>query len=540
MTNNGVHAVVRLPMLSDFLREQDQLSAVERFAAKSDADLVPKQQRYYRERLPAGAPGPGQQYAFSVDLDACTGCKACVTACHNLNGLDGTEAWRSVGKMVGGTTADPMQRTITTSCHHCVEPACSIGCPANAYEKDPTTGAVVHLDDQCIGCQYCTLTCPYDAPQYNASMGIVRKCDMCHERLGVGEAPACVAACPSGAISIDVVSVADAIENAQAESFLPGVPSPGLTVPTTSYKTAHPLPRNFVPEAFHVVAVGAPHDPLVAMLVGGQLGLGMMIADAIYGGLSSVWAESSSRLAFVCAATIVIGLSVLSSVLHLGRPHLAFRALLGLRHSWLSREALGFGLFAGTAVAHAAATMWLPTAKPYVQAATLATGACGFVCSIMVYQVTGRQWWRGSSTTFRFASTTLLLGSGALWLALVLLADPRWQSARLLVSGCVVVVGSVALIWEASVFGQRRGRQYTARQRAAQLMRGPLRRLTVLRFAAGSLGILAVAGIHGIGVETGAAVAIAAFAALVVGEVCERRLFFLAESSPRMPGVVGS
>src|SRR5262249_30553233 len=107
---------------------------------------------------------PGQQYAFSVDLDACTGCKACVSACHSLNGLDDHETWRHIGTLQGGTTRHPIQQTVTTACHHCLEPACQQGCPVGAYEKD--TGIVRHLDDQCIGCQYCILKCPYDVPQY--------------------------------------------------------------------------------------------------------------------------------------------------------------------------------------------------------------------------------------------------------------------------------------------------------------------------------------------------------------------------------------
>ena len=57
--------------------------------------------------LPARAPGPGQQYAFAVDLDSCSGCKACVTACHSLNGLDEDETWRSVGSSHGGARQRP-------------------------------------------------------------------------------------------------------------------------------------------------------------------------------------------------------------------------------------------------------------------------------------------------------------------------------------------------------------------------------------------------------------------------------------------------
>src|SRR5262249_7103732 len=152
-------------------------------------------------------------------------------------GLDAGEAetWRSVGLLQGSTPAGAVQQTITTACHHCVDPACMNGCPVSAYEKDPVTGIVRHLDDLCIGCQYCTLTCPYDVPQYSERWGIVRKCDMCTGRLQAGEPTACVRACPNEAISIQVVDTASLAQEARAGGFLPGAPSPALTIPTTRY-----------------------------------------------------------------------------------------------------------------------------------------------------------------------------------------------------------------------------------------------------------------------------------------------------------------
>jgi Fe-S-cluster-containing dehydrogenase component len=42
------------------------------------------------------------------------------------------------------------------------------------------------------------MKCPYDVPKYSERLGIVRKCDLCHDRLVAGEAPACVQACPHG------------------------------------------------------------------------------------------------------------------------------------------------------------------------------------------------------------------------------------------------------------------------------------------------------------------------------------------------------
>ena len=150
----------------------------------------------YHSLLPATPPGPGQQYAFEVDLDRCSGCKACVVACHTLNGLDENETWRDVGLLVGGSRTAPVMQHVTAACHHCLQPACMIACPVNAYEKDPITGIVKHLDDQCFGCQYCTMACPYEVPKYHPGKGIVRKCDMCSSRLAVGEPPACVQSCP--------------------------------------------------------------------------------------------------------------------------------------------------------------------------------------------------------------------------------------------------------------------------------------------------------------------------------------------------------
>ncbi|MCA9269985.1 MAG: 4Fe-4S dicluster domain-containing protein [Planctomycetales bacterium] len=193
-------------VLGETLRQQQALTAVDRFAQFHETNGHAASESRYRDLIPVGPPGAGQQYAFEVDLDACSGCKACVAACHSLNGLEEEETWRSVGMLVGGAAELPLLQHVTTACHHCVEPACAAGCPVEAYQKDPATGIVRHLDDQCIGCQYCMLKCPYDVPVYSKSKGIVRKCDMCHQRLVAGEAPACVQSCNNQANRIRVVN----------------------------------------------------------------------------------------------------------------------------------------------------------------------------------------------------------------------------------------------------------------------------------------------------------------------------------------------
>src|SRR4029078_6577782 len=92
------------PRRASLLEEQQQLSAVEEFSRVHARNGVPSQAKYYSRLLPASPPGPGEQYSCEVDLDRCSGCKACVTACHALNGLDEQETWRDVGMLIGGTS----------------------------------------------------------------------------------------------------------------------------------------------------------------------------------------------------------------------------------------------------------------------------------------------------------------------------------------------------------------------------------------------------------------------------------------------------
>jgi Fe-S-cluster-containing dehydrogenase component len=380
---SAVEAVEETPV-DRFLAEQADLTAVERFSQRHDAGVGHAQARYYRDLIPLARPEPGPQYAFAVDLDACTGCKACVSACHSLNGLDEGESWRSVTVLSGAD--EPFQQTVTSGCHHCVDPACMNGCPVDAYEKDAVTGIVSHLDDQCIGCGYCTLSCPYEVPVYNKAKGIVRKCDMCKGRLAEGEAPACVQACPNGAIAITVIDRAEAIVAASAGSLVPGAPPSSITIPTTQYRSA----RQHGAIRPSVKARATSHPPLAVMLVLTQLSVGAFVADLLWGAGGSL----------VAIATAVVALG--ASTLHLGRPQYAYRAVIGLRHSWLSREVVAFGAFTGLAVLDAVVP------SPLLAWAAAACGLFGVVCSVLIYTSTRR--WSSLSVVARFAGTTALGG----------------------------------------------------------------------------------------------------------------------------------
>jgi len=542
------------------LREQQDLSAVERFAQHHATSTAPAAVKLYQSLMPATAPGPGQQYAFEVDLDRCSGCKACVTACHTLNGLDEGETWRDVGLLLGGTRSLPALQHVTTACHHCLDPACLVACPVNAYEKDPLTGIVRHLDDQCFGCQYCTLACPYEVPKYHAAKGIVRKCDMCSNRLATGEAPACVQACPHQAIAIRVIDVASAREDAEAAVFLPAAPDPRITFPTTTYKTRRVFPRNMLPADYLDVSPQHPHVPLVVMLVLTQLSVGAFAAGLyIERSISADLAQLVQPL-HGCLALLFGLVALAASTAHLGRPQYAFRALLGLKHSWMSREILAFGLFAGMACAYAGAAVlppngWFATDTVFqsLGIAVVAVGGIAVFTSVMIYATLGREYWTFSRTAVRFLLTTALLGTATVWLsvAILVLGRPSAETERLfalaseLCCPAMALIASAKLVWEAAIMRHLLFPAMSQLKRSALLMTGPLANLTMARFACGTLGGIVIPVIllsqfaYGEGDHDRVTIAVLTallFLACLAGELWERYLFFAAVAAPRMPG----
>lgn len=536
------------------LAEQGELTAVERFSQLVDEAAPPLQSRYYRSLLPATLPGPGEQYAFEVDLDRCSGCKACVTACHNLNGLDDDEIWREVGMLHGvravgaSMTALPLLQHVTTACHHCVEPGCLSACPTIAYEKDPDTGIVKHLDDQCFGCQYCTLACPYGVPKYHARKGIVRKCDLCSNRLKAGEAPACVQACPHEAIRVRTVTRTDAIARAAAGTFLPASPAPKHTTPTTVYKTARlDLSAARAADEFAVEPDHA-HPPLVLMLVLTQFAVGMFLVDSVLS-LTGVGVEGRGLGLFGRLAAFGIANAGLAcATLHLGRPWLAFRAILGWRTSWLSREALVFGVFAKFAVLQLAVEFFLPQWwSPLLGVATAAAGLAGVWCSVMIYAICPRPLWVLPLTGARFLATTVALGCAGTNAAFALLPvspDRIASGTGFALNVCLAAAGLI-LVWRISGDLALATMAATGwKSRVQRLLSGPLRATFAARLVLCPAGYLMLAvgcllAANGIAV-VGGVLAATGLAVRVAGELCERWLFFAASTTPRMPGGISA
>ncbi len=526
-------------LIDELLEAQRRLDTpVARFAAAHEhaPSSAPRSQL-----IPLSAPGPGEQYAFEVDLDSCTGCKACVAGCHSLNGLDDEETWRDVGLVLGGTTSrssgPAFQQTITTACHHCEDPACLNGCPVLAYEKDPITGIVVHLDDQCIGCSYCVLKCPYDVPKYNERLGIVRKCDMCHGRLSAGEAPACVQACPTEAIRI--VTVTTSSSKTAPESPVSTDPTPiekisstssDYTHPTTRYVSKRPIPEGIFAADAATLRPQHPHWPLILMLTLMPMAVGCFTASAVFTSVPRVHVQAAgfsreiSTLALLGWLAGAAGL--FTSVFHLGKPLRAWRIFLGLRTSWLSREAVLFGNW--FALATGALVI------PALLVPSIAVGLVGLFCSVMIYTDTRRTFWRFTQAGPRFFGTALLIGVASA----LALGAPAIPAALVLAVSLVAKLAIETVVMRPLHFVDSETLP-TGPLMTARLLAGPLRQVNGLRLAAGVLGGVLLPLL----VATGSLPAPAAWVALacvILGELTERYLFFRAVDAPKMPGVPAS
>src|SRR5262249_13140921 len=150
---------------------------------------------------------------------------------------------------------------------------------------------------------------------------------------------------------------------------------------------------------YHSLSPEHPHWPLIVMLVLTQLSVGTFVVGIVLDDMLPGVLAAMLR-PFHSTGALMLGLlALVSSTCHLGRPHLAFRGILGLRHSWLSREILAFGLFAGLAIPYAAAC-WIGSPEmplgaawgaravkviPTLGMTVAAMGAIGVFCSGMIY-----------------------------------------------------------------------------------------------------------------------------------------------------------
>ncbi len=322
------------------------------------------------------AAGSRAMPAFDFAPGLCTGCEACRVACGNENNEGRDTGWRHV--ITFNPERHPALPTLHLSlaCNHCAVPTCANGCPARAYRRDAATGAMLIDADKCIGCRYCSWVCPYDAPRYDDDAGVMTKCTFCAHRLAHGQQPACVAACPTGALTLGE-------RTAAAEPDFHGLGRWGLAPALTiiePQRTA--LPEGLIPDDDD--ADERPSFPVrrrrISLRSEGGLVAFTLIMPALaawFAGGLRIPARAPGLPAFLGIAALAFALSTS----HLGRPLRAWRALLGLRTSWLSREIASSSTF----IALAAATLAIPNSPTPIGLAALAAALLAVIAIDGVY-----------------------------------------------------------------------------------------------------------------------------------------------------------
>jgi anaerobic dimethyl sulfoxide reductase subunit B len=401
-------------------------------------------------------------YAFTFDASACSGCKTCQEACKDKNQLPLGILWRRVIEVSGGewrSTSSAWENNVfaynlSLACNHCTHPKCAGVCPTDAYTVRHD-GIVLIDPSRCIGCGYCAWACPYGAPQYDAEHGIMTKCNFCCDYLDAGLPPSCVAACPLRVLDYGTLEELGSAEQGRNLWQLPAsehpfpLPDFSRTEPHLAIKPHAGMvdPQEMVvsnreeilPPGSFENNLGKPalHElPLVVFTVLIQMAVGLSICSLVL---------LAIPLSVLLAPGILLLVGGAVSFLHLGRKRNAWRAVLHLKKSWLSREILMAVLFgAAWAVEIGLKLFWEVTPNPL----PMAIVGLGLIYSMArVYLLRAVPAWNSWRTPATFFLSTAILGALGINLAVPSLG---W----LLIAG-LVMTAELALILTAKPAGAR-------------------------------------------------------------------------------------
>jgi Fe-S-cluster-containing dehydrogenase component len=217
-----------------------------------------------------GQAAASRRYVMIVDLKKCRGkkdCSVCITACHQAHNVPDFGNSKDEVKWIWKDAfanafpeqdhdfqAEALRRgPALLMCNHCDNPPCVRVCPTKATWKREADGLVMMDWHRCIGCRYCMAACPYGSRSFNwrdprsgirgmtidfptRTKGVVEKCTFCEERLAKGELPACVQACPDGALTFGDIRNPDAPTKSMLQSNYTIRRRPGLgTLPQVYY-----------------------------------------------------------------------------------------------------------------------------------------------------------------------------------------------------------------------------------------------------------------------------------------------------------------
>lgn len=137
-----------------------------------------------------------------VDVRKCKACKACEIACAVEHSLS-KNLLSAIAETPPPRNRVHVEKALSfsypASCMHCADAPCVQACPKKAMSRDAESGNVSINEERCKGCMVC---CPYGVITRDAARKVALKCDLCAARANDDKGPACVEACPTGALSL--------------------------------------------------------------------------------------------------------------------------------------------------------------------------------------------------------------------------------------------------------------------------------------------------------------------------------------------------
>ena len=139
------------------------------------------------------------RYAMAIDTLRCVGCSDCVVACQTENNVPLGYCRDWIVEETSGKYPALHMEIRSERCNHCDNSPCVRCCPTGASHYSDG-GIVLVTPGECTGCKACIASCPYDA-RFVHPDGFIDKCTFCIHLVRQGGTPACVAVCPTYAMT---------------------------------------------------------------------------------------------------------------------------------------------------------------------------------------------------------------------------------------------------------------------------------------------------------------------------------------------------
>lgn len=432
------------------------------------------------------AASTNKRWGMVVDLNRCVGCQTCTIACKQTNDTPPGVQWRKVIDVETGAFPDVQRLFMVTGCQHCDEPPCVPVCPTGATTK--RADGIVAIDyDQCIGCAYCVVSCPYQArtlihndagyygektKQENATahperLGVAQKCTFCQPKVDEGLAkglkpgidleatPACAASCIAQAINFgdfndkesNVSVLARDHSTMRLNEYVGTDPQIKYLYTTPAVKG-----RDLTKEPFTQAeeSLRDPANPVVGSLqkfwdwraamnwIFGGIGSGLLAFSMILIVADVIPMTMAKNLILCSLTSISIGLFFV--FLKIGRKLRFWRAVLRPQTSWMTRELYVVAVLFPVTLYSAV--------NPH-RFSLMLSGLLGLsflYCQAMIlFKARGIPAWRSREIPWMIFCSGLLEGLGFLQIILGLQGYPLNQSLTML--SAVILICVSLILW---------------------------------------------------------------------------------------------